>query len=182
LEIPVLLTENEQGAIVPRTSMNQKVTLMAVVHFREVNGRVDVSQVNLISREGGPPITADVWRRVRIGDVFADARSKLSAMAGIVSQRTIGQLSTYTRELADNAIRHPGRPRDLTDDHLREVAEVYVAAKITQPRHARQAVTDHFKQAYPDQYGDLGAPNDHRVKSWIQAATNRGLIPRGALK
>jgi hypothetical protein len=66
----------------------------------------------------------------------------------------------------------------VTDEHIREVAEVYLAAKITQPRQARQAVADHFRQTYPDKYGDLGAPNDHRVKSWIQAATNCGLIPK----
>lgn len=150
---------------------------MAVVRFRESNGRVDVCEVNLISRPGGPAITAELWRRVRIGDVLAEARSGLSAMAGFAARASTGQLSTYTQQLSANVMRR-GRPRDLTDDHLREVAEVYLAAKITQPRQARQAVADHFRQTYPNKYGDLGAPNDHRVKSWIQAATNRGLIPK----
>lgn len=176
----MFLNDNERGPIGPIRSMKRRkpLRLLAFVHFREANGRVDVCEVQLISREGGPAITAELWRRVRIGDVIEEARSGLSAMAGIVSQRTIGQLSTYTQELSAAAMRHPGRPRDLTDDHLREVAEVYLAAKITRPRHARQAVADHFRQTYPNKYGDLGAPNDHRVKSWIQAAIGRGLIPK----
>jgi hypothetical protein len=116
--------------------------------------------------------------RVRIGDVLAMARSGLSAFANLVSRGRVGPLSTYVQQLSTDVMRHPGRPRDLTDDHLREVAEVYLAVKITRPRHARQAVADHFRQAYPEKYGDLGTPNDHRVKSWIQAATKRGLIPK----
>jgi hypothetical protein len=173
--VPVFLTDGKTGPIVPGPVVSR---LQAIVVFREVDGQVDVAQVQLISHDPALAITADLWRRVRIGDVIARARSGLSAVADIVARGTRGDLSEQATRLAAKAQPGPGRPRDLTDEHLREVADVYLRARVLAPRRARQLVADHFKARHPRKYSGLDDADDHRVKSWIQAATNRGFIPR----
>jgi hypothetical protein len=173
--VPVFLTDDTTGPIVPGPVVSR---LQAVVIFREVGGRIDVAEIRLISHDPALAITADLWRRIRIGDVIAVARSGLSAVAALVARGTRGDLSEQATRQAATAQHGPGRPRDLTDDHLREVADVYLRARVQAPRHARQLVAEHFRAKHPRKYNGLNDDDDHRVKSWIQAAISRGFIPR----
>jgi hypothetical protein len=74
------------------------------------------------------------------------------------------ELETHLR-LDEAAERKTGRPRSVTPDFLREVAQVFLTAKATGDAEPRTAVAHHF-----------GAPPSTAGR-WITKARDAGLIP-----
>jgi hypothetical protein len=171
-EIPLFLDDSGAPTFISELEVR--------VRFRDVDRHIDVAEIRLISHDDTRPITAEVWRNVRIGQVIDHARSGLSVFVNLAKRGGFGPADELVR-ISKEAVKRPGRPRDL-ENHvdLREVADVYIAARRTRPKRARIAVAEHFIAKDPEKYAGIDQRDNHTVKSWIAAATNRGFIPEKA--
>jgi hypothetical protein len=124
---------------------------------------------------GGEPITARVWRTIRVQEVIGASRRRLSTELQALRLDehvwTPEEIEAAGGRQAVQELRRPGRPRHHTDEFLAEVAGVYADAAAHHSRRPVREVAEHFASK-----GVSDAPT--AAKGWVSEARHRGLIPR----
>jgi len=99
--------------------------------------------------------------------VWADVLSYLLNKSPAAEEAETWRQLTHQQQVKRNASQY-------SDQHYREVAAVYNAAKASGDTRPRRTVVRHFLDAYPG----LDSRTDHRVKAWLRTARERGYISR----
>ena len=130
-----------------------------------------------LEHTGGQPVTAEAWRLVKPAAVLNIARSGLrtwaDVLANLLSQSPAAEEAENFRQLTRQQ-QVKRNASQYSDQHYREVAAVYNAAKASGDTRPRRTVVRHFLDAYPG----LDSRTDHRVKAWLRTARERGYIPK----
>lgn len=112
------------------------------------------------------PITAQMWRTIRVQEVIDTSRRRLKALH--IDLRPVAPELTPVLSFEEEPKRRPGRPRHYSDEFLAEVAEVYLDAVAHHSRRPVREVADHFTAR------GLSAKD---AKNWVGQARQRGFIP-----
>ena len=144
------------------------------------DGRPVAVGVKLLERTG--PVTSEGLRSVRLA-TYVELAAQAAAWERVEdegaitfrrfeTQATVGP-TTYTGwrwgSTAHLELR-PSTGRQLSDDHLREVAQIYKAALAGGSRAPRKAVVEHWRAVHGE------AVASQTVASWLQKARGRGFL------
>jgi hypothetical protein len=139
-----------------------------------------------VAPRAGSPVAKNVSVTAKTGGVTTEglrsiplARYVDMACASAAWKREEGEDGTITYRPPEPVVgfsshhTRPSKGRRLSDEHLREVAQVYADALKARSRAPRKAVVDHWRQAH----GEVVA--DQTVATWIQKARDpeRGFLP-----
>lgn len=136
------------------------------VEFTVTPGRMWPSSAALVSTTEAA-VTADMWRRVRIGDAISEARVQVELWGAVGALLGDSGLS----DLVEDDDARTGRR--YAPEHYREVGEVYNRAVDGGDAQPVQQVRRAFRTRYPDL-------SETTVKGWIRTAKARGYITRTA--
>ena len=146
------------------------------------DGRPVAVGVKLLERTG--PVTSEGLRSVRLA-TYVDLAAQEAAWErvedeGVITFRRAEPKATVVQGLTAHAdwrwgstahleVR-PSTGRQLSDDHLREVAQIYKAALAGGSRAPRKAVVEHWRAVHGE------AVASQTVASWLQKARGRGFL------
>ena len=146
------------------------------------DGRPVAVGVKLLERTG--PVTSEGLRSVRLA-TYVDLAAQAAAWERVEDEGAItfrrfetqptvveGPTTTVWRGGRSTAYvkLRPSTGRQLSDDHLREVAQIYKAALAGGSRAPRKAVVEHWRSVYGE------AVASQTVASWLQKARGRGFL------
>jgi hypothetical protein len=143
----------------------------AVVTF-EVGAAGTVPVAIKLQSTRGRPVTAEVWKLVKVGSVIKEAVEQVSWLAPL--SRHPEQASPFETGPQQRRWRK-GRPAIYSDAHYQRVGQIYMAA-VEDNRPPVRAVAQVFADEDPQQWGRLTAGDDKRARAWVRAARARGYI------
>lgn len=120
----------------------------------------------------GRRITRKAWEAVRMAAVLDEAVNLVNWLAPISKQPGM--------EKALDSARRPtrrGRPRVYSDEELRNVAMVYLAAQASEDQKIRSAPVRAVAKAFEGKYPGLTGTKDRRARSMVRAARTIGFLP-----
>jgi hypothetical protein len=129
----------------------------------------DAMPIAVEARSNHGPVTATAWQGIRVQEVIALSRQRLSRELRLDDYV---QISDEMKVSFPVGSRPHGRPRHHDDAFLREVAEAYMKAEAYHSRRPVREVAEHFTRK--------GVPDAAvAAKGWVGEARRRGFIVTG---
>lgn len=140
-------------------------------------GRARCRSLEVSAGEDGPNITSELLRKVKVADFVKRARPAAGQWFGQVERlpggltrvQMLGAADAARRKDRIEGARTPRKGSPLTDDHLRQVADVY--------RKALETPDDWTGRIGPRKMiAESFHVSENTASNWIRAARDRGLL------